>query len=78
MELSLKIMIVVSVVGMLHSSERFRSMSREMDESVILTLRRIMRTAEESGFPAEVIPVLMLLTALMFMFSMALKVPGGH
>lgn len=75
MDLVFKLLIVVAVVGILRSSERFQSMSRELDDSAISALKRIMSAAEESGFPPEIIPLLMLLTALMFMFSMA--VTGG-
>ena len=73
--LVLKLLIVIAVVGILRTSERFQSMSRELDDSAIAALKRIMSAAEESGFPPEIIPILMLLTALMFMFSMA--VTGG-
>jgi hypothetical protein len=50
-------------------------MSRELDDSAISAMKRIMSAAEESGFPPEIIPLLMLLTALTFMFSLA--VTGG-
>jgi len=62
-----KSLIVACVVGMLRCSNRFQSMSRELDESAISALKRIMNAAEGSGFPPEAIPLLMLLTALVFM-----------
>ena len=64
-----KILIVVSVVGLLRCSEKFRRMSREMDEQVFTALKRIMRATEDSGYPRHLIPVLIALTALMFMLS---------
>ncbi len=79
MELLLtKALIVVCVVGMLRSSSWFQSMSRELDESAISALKRIMNVAEESGFPPESIPLLILLTALMFMASMAVTMGVGR
>jgi hypothetical protein len=75
MDLVLKLLIVVAVVGILRSSDRFQSMSRELDDSAISAMKRVMSAAEESGFPPEIIPLLMLLTALTFMFSLA--VTGG-
>ena len=75
MDVLLKLLIVVVVVAILRSSDRFQSMSRELDDSAISVLKRVMSAAEESGFPPEIIPLLMLLTALTFMFSMA--VTGG-
>lgn len=75
MELLLsKAFIILCVVGMLRSTSRFQSMSRELDESAISALKRIMRAAEASGFPPESVPWLMLLTVLAFM---ALTVTAG-
>jgi hypothetical protein len=45
-------------------------MSRELDEQAFAALRRIMRVTEECGYPAPLIPLLILLTALSFMLSM--------
>jgi hypothetical protein len=45
-------------------------MSREMDEQAFAALRRIMRATEECGYPASLIPLLILLTAFSFMLSM--------
>jgi len=44
-------------------------MSRELDERVFAALKRIMRATEESGYPPEIIPLLIVLTALTFMLS---------
>jgi hypothetical protein len=44
-------------------------MSRELDEQVFTALKRTMRATEDYGCPPELIPVLMLLTALCFMLS---------
>ena len=77
MDIWLRLLIAACAVGMLHSSERFRKMSRDVDESVLLALKRFMHAAEESGFPPEVVPLLMLLTVLTFMFLVA-TTPGGR
>jgi len=39
-------------------------MSRELDDSALSAMKRIMRTTEDAGFPPETVPVLILLTAL--------------
>ena len=65
-----KILIVVSVVGLLRCSAYFRRMSRDLDEQAFAALRRIMRVTEECGYPAPLIPILILLTAFSFMLSM--------
>ena len=64
-----KILIAISVLGLLRCSESFRRMSSELDEQVFAALKRIMRTTEESGYPPHLIPLLMLLTVLTFMLS---------
>ena len=45
-------------------------MSRDLDEQAFAAIRRIMRATEESGYPAPLIPILILLTAFSFMLSM--------
>lgn len=77
MDIALKLVIAASLLGMLRSSERFREMSREVDESVILALKRFMLAAEESGFPPEIVPLLMILTVVTFMF-MVVTAAGGR
>jgi hypothetical protein len=64
-----KILIVFLVVGMLWSSPRYQRMSRDLDKSAFAALKRIMYMAEESGYPAEVVPFLLVLTALMYTLS---------
>jgi hypothetical protein len=64
-----KLLIIVAAVGLLRSSP-LQSMSRELDEQAFAALRRIMRVTEECGYPAPLIPLLILLTALSFMLSM--------
>jgi len=76
--LLLKGLLVVSVVAMLRCSNRFQSMSRELDESAISALKRIMNAAEESGIPPESVPLLMLLTVLAFMALAAVTVGVGR
>jgi hypothetical protein len=67
-----KILITISVLGLLRCSGKFRRMSSELDEQVFAAVRRIMHTTEESGYPPHLIPLLMLLTALTFMLSVYL------
>jgi len=64
-----KVLIIVAVVGLMRSSPGIQSMSRDLDERAFAALRRIMRATEDSGYPPNLIPLLMLLTALSFMLS---------
>ena len=73
-----KIFIVIAVVGLLRCSQTFRSMSRELDEQAYAALRRIMRATEESGYPPQLIPFLILMTALCFMLSLYLTTAAGR
>ena len=66
----LKLLVVVSVVSVLRSSEKFRTMSRELDEAALVSLERIVRATEESGYPAEMIPVLIALSTISFIAMM--------
>ena len=77
MEILLRLVIGVCLFGLLRSSERFRAISREVDDMVLLAVKRFMHVAEESGFPGEVIPILLMLTVLTFMFVLA-TTPGGR
>jgi hypothetical protein len=67
-----KLMIVLSVVGLLRCSSTFRERSSEFDEQVFAALKRLMRTTEECGYPPQLIPALIVLTVICFMLSMAL------
>jgi hypothetical protein len=67
----LRILIAISLVGCLWSSPRFRSMSRHLDEQVRVAFRRFLNAAEESGYPPEFVPVLILLTALTLLLVLA-------
>ena len=73
-----KILITLSLVGLMRCSSKFRSMSREFDEQVVAALKRIMHATEENGYPPQVIPLLMLLTALSFMLSSYVTAAGGR
>ena len=73
-----KILIIVSVVSLLRCSEKFRSMSRELDEQAFTALRRIMHATEDRGYPPQLVPVLMLLTALSFMLSIFVTTAGAR
>jgi hypothetical protein len=73
-----KILMVISLVGILRTSGRFQSMSRELDEKAFAALNRIMNATEECGYPRSLIPVLMLLTALTFMLSIYVTTPGAR
>jgi hypothetical protein len=64
-----KILIAVAVVGLLRCSEKFRRMSRELDEKVFADIRKIMHATEEHGYPPHLVPLLMLLTAFAFILS---------
>ena len=77
MDILLRLTIGICLIGMLRSSERFRQMSRDIDESVMIALKRFMNVAEESGFPREIVPVLLMLTALTFMF-LVVTTHGGR
>jgi hypothetical protein len=65
-----KLLFAVSLAGLLRCSGKFRSMSRELDEQAFTALRRIMYATEECGYPPQVVPLLMLLTALCYMLSL--------
>ena len=62
-----KILIAVSIAGLLRCSSKFRRMSRELDEQVFSVLKHAMRASEDSGYPSQLIPLLILMTALCFM-----------
>jgi len=66
-----KLLIVVAIVNLLWCSERFRTKSREFDDAALDSLQKIMRASEESGYPSEMIPLLIALSAIMFMAMMA-------
>jgi hypothetical protein len=73
-----KILIAISVAGLLRCSTRFQKMGRELDELAFAALRRIMRASEESGYPPHLVPLLILLTALCFMASTYVTMPGAR
>ena len=73
-----KLLIVTALVGLIRTSGRFQSMSRELDEKAFAALKRIMHASEEQGYPAGLIPILMLLTALIFMLSGSVTTPFGR
>jgi len=64
-----KILIVVSVVGLLRCSAYFRRMSRDLDEHMYTALKRIMRATEDCGYPPQLVPLLLLLITLSFILS---------
>ena len=64
-----KLLIIVAAVGLMKSSPAIQRMSRELDERVFAALKRIMHATEECGYPPEIIPLLIVLTALTFMLS---------
>lgn len=73
-----KILITVALVGLLRCSTRFRLMSRQLDEQVYAAVRRMMSTTEDCGYPPQLIPLLILLTALCFMLSVYITLPAGR
>jgi hypothetical protein len=64
-----KILLILSVIGILRCSDRFTRMSREFDDEVVTSVRRIMRATEDHGYPPHLIPLLILLTAFSFLLS---------
>jgi hypothetical protein len=60
----LKFVIAFAVVGLLRTSGKFRTMSRETDEAVAVSLKRIMNATEESGLPRETVLLLIALTTV--------------
>jgi hypothetical protein len=75
MDVLAKLLIIVAVLGLLRTSQRFQSMSREVDERAFAALKRLMVATEECGYPPQLIPLLMLLTALSFMLSSYVTTP---
>jgi hypothetical protein len=73
-----KILISISLVGLVRSSPTFREKSREFDEQAFAALRRIMRVSEDSGFPPQLVPFLIILTAVSFMLSMYVTTAAGR
>jgi multisubunit Na+/H+ antiporter MnhG subunit len=65
-----KILIIISSIGLLRCSEKFRAASREFDGQAIATLKHIMNVTEEMGIPRSIAPLLILLAILCYMLSM--------
>jgi hypothetical protein len=76
--LLLKVLIIIAVVGIVRSFPRFRTMSRELDQDVYRALKRLMRATEEHGYPPQLIPFLLLLTAVSFMLSQHVREAFGR
>ena len=64
-----KVLIIIAAVGLMRSSPAIQEMSRDLDERVFVALKRIMRATEECGYPPQLIPLLIVLTALTFVLS---------
>jgi hypothetical protein len=62
-----EVLILLLVVGLLETSGRFRALRRSLDEHALLSLKRVIRVAEDHGYPPELIPMLMLLILLSWM-----------
>ena len=73
-----KLLIMISVLGLLRCSQSFRSICRRTDEQALAALKRAMNAAEDYGYPPQLVPLLILLMALSFMLSIYLTVPGGR
>lgn len=67
----LKLLIVIAVVGLLRSSETFRRKSREFDEAALVSLERMVRATEESGFAPETIPLFIALLTIVVIAMMS-------
>jgi hypothetical protein len=64
-----KLLIVVSLTGLLRCSGTFRNASREFDEKALAALKQAMSTTESMGYPSQLVPMLILLGALFFMLA---------
>ena len=73
-----KLLIVISLTGLVRCSSTFRTKSREFDERAFAALRRMMRVTEDSGYPPQIVPILILLTALSFMLSLYFTTAAGR
>jgi hypothetical protein len=73
-----KILIAVSLTGLLRCSARFRQMSTELDEKAFAAVRRAMRATEDYGYPPQLVPLLILLTALSFLLSAYVTTSAGR
>ena len=73
-----KVLVVLAVVGLLRCCETFRSMSRQLDEQAFAALRRIMNATEDYGYPPQIIPLLILLTAISFALSAYVTLGAGR
>lgn len=73
-----KLLIAISLVGLVRCSPTFMAQSREFDERVFAALRRIMRITEDTGYPPQLIPFLIILTAVSFMLSMYVTTAAGR
>ncbi len=78
MELVAKILIIVSVVGLLRCSARFRSMSSELDQRVYSAIQRLMHATESDGQPPQLVMLVILLSALSFMLSVYFTAAYGR
>jgi len=73
-----KILIIVSALGLLRCSEKFRTSSREFDELAIAALKRLAHVAEDQGYPAQMGPFAVIVMTLCFMYSLYLVQAGLH
>jgi hypothetical protein len=73
-----KILIVISVVGLLRCSSRFRRISHELDQQVLTALKRMMHVSSDQGYPSLFFPVLILLTVLSFLLSTYVTMAAGR
>ena len=64
-----KLLLAVSLTGLLRCSAKFRKASREFDEEAIATLKQMMSITESLGYPRQLAPILILLGALVFMLA---------
>jgi len=64
-----KLLLVVSLTGLLQCSAKFRKASREFDQQALDALKQIMSITESMGYPSQLAPILILLGALFFMLA---------
>ena len=65
-----KLLFVISIVGLIRCSEKFRTASREFDERAFAAVKRMIHATEDSGYSAQTGPLLILVMTLCFMMAM--------
>ena len=64
-----KLLLVISLIGLLQCSGKFRKASRAFDERALASLKQMMSMTESMGYPSQLAPILILLGALFFVLA---------